>query len=297
MKIEFKNYKFTPILGWSSSRYEQFSRCKRSYFYQYYGKFSRDFSVDKINSLKFMTSVPMETGNVIHHVAEALLNRLRKSSAPIDNEKFISYGVQLVDTLFDKKIFIEEYYRDIEKVDRVSPKKRVELALRNFIESPLFSWLSSTALHSRDEWVIEPAGYGETRLDNRKAYCKMDFLLPVDGKIYILDWKSGKKSIDKHSDQLFGYALAVQEAIPNIDINTVIPKIIYLLPELNEFQVPLTADMLNKFKDKVKIQTEEMYNFCSNIEQNIPIDISNFIQTENSNICKTCFYRELCNKI
>ena len=35
---EIKQFPFTPILGWSSTRYDMFSLCRRRYFYHYYGK-------------------------------------------------------------------------------------------------------------------------------------------------------------------------------------------------------------------------------------------------------------------
>ena len=86
--MEIKAFGFTPILGWSFSRYDTFSDCKRKYYYQYYGKYDSQYKRDKIDFLKGLTSIPMEIGNVSHDVIQSVLERLLKSTAPIDTEKF-----------------------------------------------------------------------------------------------------------------------------------------------------------------------------------------------------------------
>ncbi len=294
VKIQFANHKFTPILGWSSSRYDLFSRCKRAYFYNYYSKFVSNISFDKMKYLKSMTSVPMETGSVIHHVVEAFLDRLQKSKSNINQEKMIEFAINKVDKTFDTKVFLEEYYKYTPKIDRSFAKERVKQAVTNFLVSPLFNWITSTPMESRKEWVIEPGGYGETRLNGLKAYCKMDFLLPVDGKVYILDWKSGKKDTTKHGAQLLGYSLATQVANPDILAENIVPKIVYMLPEIEEFEVDINQDMLAEFQQRVKDETNEMQSYCRDIENNTPVDIENFEMCGNENICRHCNFQELC---
>ena len=34
-----KQFEFTPILGWSASRYDTFKSCQRRYYYTYYAKY------------------------------------------------------------------------------------------------------------------------------------------------------------------------------------------------------------------------------------------------------------------
>ena len=47
--MKIKAFGFTPILGWSFSRYGIFSDCKRKYYYQYYGKYDTQYKRDKID--------------------------------------------------------------------------------------------------------------------------------------------------------------------------------------------------------------------------------------------------------
>ena len=79
-----KKFPFTSILGWSSSRYDVFSTCKRKYYYRYYAKHDMDFALDQIIRLRQLTTVPLTVGSIAHDVIETLLKRLQKSDADID---------------------------------------------------------------------------------------------------------------------------------------------------------------------------------------------------------------------
>ena len=82
-----KKFPFTSILGWSSSRYDVFSTCKRKYYYRYYAKHDTDFALDQISRLKQLTTVPLTVGSIAHDVIETLLKRLQKSDADIDTSR------------------------------------------------------------------------------------------------------------------------------------------------------------------------------------------------------------------
>ncbi len=297
MKIKFERYPFTPILGWSSSRFDLFSQCKRHYYYNYYTKFVKDVSPAQMQRLKKLTSVPLEIGNVVHTVVEELLRRFQKSHAPLNEEKFIQYGLDLCDKYFESKEFLEIYYKYTESIDRDSAKERILISLKNFLRSPLYNWIFTTAIHESDTWVIEPEGYGETRIAGLKAYCKMDFLFPVGDEVHILDWKSGKKQEEKHRAQLLGYALAASVNNPSIDRTKFIPRIIYMYPSLDELSFCITEQDLTHFEETVKIQTEMMHAFCDNIEQNIPKPFHCFEKTNFTALCSNCSFQEPCRTV
>lgn len=293
MILKYDSFSFTHILGWSSSRYELFDKCKRQYFYNYYSKFAKDIPLYKIKRLKALTSVPLEVGNVTHDIMEAFLRRLQKSEAHIDEKRFFTFARQKADEYFSQKTFIEVYYNQIEAINMDNAYKRIDTCLQNFISSPIYNWLFMKAINNRDNWMIEPAGYGETRLNGLKAYCKMDFLFPVDGEVHILDWKTGRKDIYKHKNQLIAYAAAANSNF-NIPWNNIYPKIVYLYPEFDEFEISLEENDFNELFERVENQTKEMQSFCTNIEKNIPHPIEKFPKTPSEMICKYCNYQELC---
>lgn len=293
MKLAFDSYPFTPVLGWSISRYEVFDKCKRQYFYAYYSRHIPDVPAYRITKLKELTSVPLETGNVVHDVLEAFLKRLQKSDQNIDEERFFRFAHELVRKYFSEKTFIERYYCYEDTIDVDKAIEKVDTCLRNFIESHCYNWIFMVALHERDNWIIEPAGYGETRLNGMKVYSKMDFLLPVDDCVYILDWKTGKRDEIKHGIQLTGYSAAAS-SIFNLPFERIFPRIVYLYPSFDEMEIPVSEEDRRKFYERIQKQTEEMYRWCRDIENNIPLPIEEFPQNPSPSLCRQCRFRELC---
>ncbi len=293
--IMIRKFEFTHILGWSVSRFETFSACKRQYYYQYYGKYDRE-NIQAINRLKGLTSVPLEIGNVTHKVIEVLLNRMQKTAQPIDEGKFLDYTKRAALDITSTKTFSETYYKQLESVDAeklVLPK--VNQALVNLLKSERLEWIFDKALASKDEWIVDPEGYGECRIDNQKAYCKVDFLFPIGDEIFIMDWKTGKKDDAKHGKQLRGYVtwayFHFNKAFSNIK-----PTVAYLLPEYNERSITVTEYDVEAFSDRIREETEEMYKYCADVDQNIPLAKVEFPMIENLNFCKYCNFRELCGR-
>ncbi len=293
MEFSYATYNFSPILGWSISRYELFDKCKRQYFYNYYSKFVPGVPLYKVKQLKELTSVPLEIGNVVHDIMETLLKRLQKSDADINTQKFIEYSHVLAHDYFSRKTFIELHYKKYAAIEMDNVYQKIDLCLNNFLTSSCFNWIFMKALTNKHNWMIEPAGYGETRLNGLKAYCKMDFLFPVDDVIYILDWKTGKKNTFKHSAQLIGYAAATHENF-KVPFEKIYPKIIYLSPVFDELEFLLRPNDLETFFETVKHQSLEMYNYCVDIEKNIPRAMEEFPKTPSMAICECCNYQELC---
>ncbi|MBD3244037.1 MAG: hypothetical protein GF331_25820, partial [Chitinivibrionales bacterium] len=258
MELKYARYDFTPILGWSISRYEVFDKCKRQYFYQYYSKFVRDIPLYKIRQLRELTSVPLEVGNVVHDVLEAFLRRLQKSDSDIDEERFYKYAEEKAREYFSTKTFLEVRYGAVESIAMPDVYARIRTCLRNFMGSPVYSWIYMNALKNKNNWMIEPPGYGETRLNGLKAYCKMDFLLPLENEVAVLDWKTGKRDQYKHASQVIAYAAAASNNF-GIPMERIYPRIVYLYPEYGELEVNVDESHLEGFYTRVRAQTEEMY--------------------------------------
>jgi ATP-dependent helicase/DNAse subunit B len=293
VELKFPEYPFTPTLGWSISRFEVFDKCKRQYFYQYYPKYVKSIPIYKMQKLKDLTSAPLEIGNAVHDCMESLLTRLQKSDSSINEEKFFKFADDKLREYFSKKTFIELYYKQSESIDIDAASEKVKVCLDNFINSSCYSWIHMKAMTNRTGWMIEPPGYGETRLDGMKAYCKMDFLFPVEDDVYILDWKTGAKDEAKHSSQLMGYAVAASSNF-SIPWNRIFPKIIYLHPQYDEFEISFGERELAGFFQTIRGQTEMMYAYCKDKEQNVPLDISEFAPSPSPGLCRNCKFQELC---
>ncbi|HON11486.1 MAG: PD-(D/E)XK nuclease family protein [Fibrobacter sp.] len=293
MDLKYQKYDFTPVLGWSISRFEMFDKCKRQYFYNYYSRFVPDVPQYKMTWYKELTSVALEIGNVVHDVLEKFLKRLQVSITDIDEERFFQYARSLTEQYFSGKTFIEKYYGYCETIDMARVHEKIATCLNNFIKSPSYSWIYMIAVRSVKNWMIEPEGYGETRLQGLKAYCKMDFLLPVDNDIYILDWKTGARDESKHGRQLIGYAAAANSNF-GIPWDHIFPRIIYLYPEYSELEIKYDQNSFDEFFSVIKSQTEQMYAFCKDVEKNIPLPLENFEMTVSPTTCRNCNFQGLC---
>jgi hypothetical protein len=292
MPLAYQSFPFSPQLGWSISRYEVFDKCKRQYFYTYYGKHARETPLYKITQLKELTSVPLEIGNVVHDVIEAFLRRLQVSDSNIDENKFFLFARQKAQESFSGKTFIEQYYNSLKSASFDEAFAKITRCLENFITSPCYHWIFMKAIKNKNDWLIEPPGFGETRLNGLKAYCKMDFLFPVEETVYILDWKTGGKDPCKHANQLIGYAAAANNNF-NFPVDRIFPKIVYLYPAFDEYELAV-KDALPPFFEKVKQQTEEMHACCIDVEKNIPLPLDSFPLTPSARVCSYCNFQELC---
>ena len=292
--MKIKEFEYTAILGWSSTRYDIFSECKRKYFYQYYAKFDKEYQKHNIDFLKGLTSIPMEIGNISHDVVKEVLERLKKSTAPVDKHKFEAYVKNIAQSR-TKKNFFEVHYKVQEKIDPDQLFRKTYASLNNFLESERFEWIKESAISEMDKWIIEPEGYGESRLDGLKLYCKVDFMFPSGEKIIILDWKTGKKNEKKHSKQLVGYAAWASFHLDR-KASDIEPIIVYLHPQYEEISLNITDAELMEYKERILRETKEMYGYCSNFEENIPLDKEEFPMLEDTTICKYCNYKEFCQR-
>lgn len=287
-------YSYTPILGWSVSRYETFNNCKRAYYYNYYGKYDEEIPLDVINDLKKLTSIPLEKGNITHDIIRDILLRYTKTSSNIDRVKLFTYIHKMIKSYCNKKVFSEEYYHQVTKIDIEEIFNDIKQAVINFFNSNRFKWLISKAIETKQKWVIEPGGFGETRFNDLKAYCKVDYFFPLGDEYYILDWKTGHYSPEKHRKQMLAYALWARDSY-KLKPEQINPILAFLLPNYYEIGEAFTLEELNQFYQVIHNETQEMYSFCADIEDNIPLAKDNFPQTDKFIICSFCNFRKLCN--
>ena len=290
-----RKYPFTPILGWSVSRYDKFSVCKRWYYYEYYPKYDPNVPYDQIVILRSLTSVPLEIGNLVHDTIAVLLHRLKKSIAPIKIDRVMEYACSLVDQAMVNKAFQEVYYEQLDNIDSVELKNRVIGCLRNFFDSHWYEWIIEEAIDQRAKWVIEPNDFGEMRVGDLKAYSKADFLFPYGERtFYVLDWKTGRVESDKHTRQMRGYVLYARDCC-GAATDCVEAVVAYLGNSYQEIRCHFNQHELDRFAARIEFETSEMYTYCEKVAENIPKDKDAF-PMEHSAFCSYCNYRRLCVK-
>ena len=292
-RYQIKYFSYTPILGWSFTRYETFSICKRRYFYQYYGKYDPEIPTPIIDQYKKLTSIPLKTGEIVHNTIEVLLKRMQQSNADIDRDRFLEYTQKLIYSSLRDAPFEELFYRSVEAITPDDIFPTVQQSLLNLLDSPRFAWLQNEASQRANEWIIEPGGYGEARLNDLKVYFKVDFLLPFEDKIYIFDWKTGQPDAVKHQKQMRGYAAWTVYHF-EVDASQVETAIAHLLPEYSEATETFESTDLEHFALQIQAETREMYAYCRDVENNIPRDKEEFPMVADERICSYCRFRGLC---
>ncbi|RJQ42683.1 MAG: hypothetical protein C4534_09740 [Gaiellales bacterium] len=290
-----RKYEFTPILGWSISRYDTFSRCRRMYYYNYYAKYDTDVPAKRIERLKGLTGVGLETGHVFHDMVAELLRRFQKTDSSLDRSRFFQFARRLTEEYCARKEFVEVYYGDRESIgpDDVFPRARE--ALENFLASDRYRWITGEAIGCCADWIIEPDDFGETRIDGVKAYCRMDFLIPLGGQLHILDWKAGRPREDKYPRQLLAYATAAA-GDHGVSADRINPVTAYAWPEYEERRLSFTEADLEGFRRTIKHETGEMQALCADVEKNIPLEKDAFPPDESGEACRFCNFRELCGR-
>ena len=289
-----KKFPFTSILGWSSSRYDVFSTCKRKYYYRYYAKHDTDFSLGQISRLKQLTTVPLTVGSITHDVIETLLKRLQKSDADIDTSRLKGHIAKMVEDTIQKSEFFEIYYQKQEELDKESMVEAIYKCLQLFIESDRYAWINQQPMEQRHKWVIEPPGFGETRINDLKAYCKVDCMIPTDEGVFIFDWKTGKNDVAKHRKQLIGYSLYAHNNFGHAE-KDIRAFLVYLKDEFDEAELELQEGEVNQFYDTLADDTTEMQSYCTDVDKNTPKGKDEFEMID-SGLCAYCEFKELCGK-
>jgi len=242
-------------------------------------------------------SVPLQIGTVVHMCISTLLKRLLKEpDRPVASQRFSEYARRKVAEQHSRARYAEIHYGEKEEVDTEELSNNVIAALINLIESERFQWLSRQAATATIPWVIDPDGFGETRVEGLKAYCKVDFLIPTREHLHIIDWKTGKEREEKHISQMRGYAAwaAYHYDFLLDDITTTIA---YLLPEYKEATVELNEYDMQDFATLVREQSREMQALCSDVSENIPLPKDKFPLTQIESICEYCNFRKLCDRV
>ena len=285
---------YTPQLGWSSTRSETFRSCRRRYFFQYYGRYDKELPPGLIQRLKGLSSIPMTVGEAVHQVLAVLLQRLLRTTAAIDRERFDRHVLQTITDLLEATELMEVHYQQRTAPTASELQGPVLACLEHFLASERYRWLQAV-LPADPRYLIEPPGFGEARLQGRKIYAKVDCLFEVDGEVVILDWKSGRQDPAKHLRQLLGYAAWAEDhlKLPAEQIRCVAA---YLQDGYTEIEKRPTAAELQGLAAEVAAEIQAMEHLCRDPQRNIPLEKDAFPLTENLGYCRNCQFRDLCDR-
>jgi PD-(D/E)XK nuclease superfamily len=195
--------------SWSVSRHDSFESCRRRYYYSYYA------SVDdpEIKRLKKLSALPLWAGSLVHETIEGFLKSHDHLPSEIEQQAIVHtavHGQMLADWKDSEagslrfRLFEHEYQVPVEAEDKKIAVGVVMRSLRNFFTSPT---LADAFAAGKQRWLtVEDLVSFD--VSGTEVFLRMDLAYRrPDGRVVIVDWKTGRAVGRFNEIQLAGYAL------------------------------------------------------------------------------------------
>ena len=205
--------------SWSASRHDTFASCRRRYYYSYYAALHDP----EIHRLKKLSALPLWAGSVVHDTIETFLRGNDRLPSPEEQEALIRSVVHsgmLSDWRASEappptgegplpfRLFEHEYEIPVEQEDKRIAVNVVMRSLKHFFRSET---LGRALEVGRERWLaledLVSFAVGEV-----EVFLRMDLAYrDRDGRVVIVDWKTGRNEGRFGEVQLAGYALYATE--------------------------------------------------------------------------------------
>jgi CRISPR/Cas system-associated exonuclease Cas4 (RecB family) len=199
--------------SWSVSRHDAFARCRRRYFYSYYAA-NEDPEVQR---LKKLSALPMWAGSVVHETIETVLKTRDTMPSPDEQEALIRaavHGQMLTEWRESEagslrfRLFEHEYQVAVDPEDKKILVGTVMRSLRNFFRSPV---LAEAFAAGRAQW-LSLEDLVSFSVGSVPVFLRMDLAFrDGQGRVVIVDWKTGRGEGKFSEVQVAGYALYAAE--------------------------------------------------------------------------------------
>lgn len=199
--------------SWSISRHDTFQSCRRRYFYSYYVA-PED---PEVKRLKRLSALPLWAGSVVHETIEELLKTRETLPSQTEQEAIVRAAVHsrmLTDWRAseaaspDFRLFEHEYGTPVEPEDKKIVVGIVMRSLRNFFRSEV---LQEAFAVGREQWLTVE-DLASFHVGDVEVLLRMDLAFrDRQGRVVIVDWKTGRNEGRFSEVQLAGYALYAAE--------------------------------------------------------------------------------------
>lgn len=254
--------------------------------------------------LKNMTNLPMFVGSVVHDAIEEIITTGKTTGEWKPLEEAQKDAVQALRKGWKQSIekrwqgspkhnvnLAEHFYQEEIDPDRLKGfKHKVVSSIKAFYTMPLFKIMRTLP---KEDWLtIED--FQKFQLNTGEdVTVKIDCGFRFEGKVYLLDWKTGQVS-DSVIDQLTTYSMyALKQgwADKPEDI-IIIPVYLSAYASLGDRATPYLDVTMTHMKRQAGIIRGE-YPILRNAFENKD-NPSYFKKTDNDYACKRCFFRDVC---
>jgi hypothetical protein len=301
--------------SWSKSRHEKFGECRRAYYYTYYGSWAgweapAGSLVRELYVLKKLSSRWQWAGSVVHDALKDVLRRARATGDVIPLDKLLETTRRKARAQFatsrDKSYWREasrivglvehEYAEPVKDEDwRRLYDAVVDASLRSFYASEVFEEIKRTP---RDRWLTVDE-LDSWFFEGTKIWAAVDFAYrDRDGRVNLLDWKTGKERGADHL-QVGTYALYARQKWDVLP-DGVVGSLVYLAQEggrpAERQDVAADADTLERCRQEMRASIAGMRGALSDRDRN-QAAIETFPQLEDRDHCRRCPFRRPCGRL
>ena len=280
--------------SWSASRHETFATCRRRYYYAYYAALEDP----EVRRLKKLSALPLWAGSVVHDTIEWFLRNQDAIPSPEDQEALIRRVVhtgmlsdwresELGSLRF--RLFEHEYGAPVEQEDKRLVVGTVMRSLRNFFQSDT---LRHALTLGRARWLALE-DLVSFHVGDIEVFLRMDLAYREhDGRVVIVDWKTGRGEGRFNEVQIAGYALYATE-------RGWVGEPEEITTELNYLVIPRAVR-----RGVTKKKVEHARNFIARSAKDMrallldPVGnvarLEDFPMIDRPSTCRRCNFRRLC---
>jgi PD-(D/E)XK nuclease superfamily len=280
--------------SWSVSRHDTFASCRRRYFYSYYAA-NED---SEIKRLKKLSALPMWAGSIVHQTIETFLKMRDALPVPEEQEALIRAAVH-GDMLSNWReseagadgfrLFEHEYLTPVDQEDKRLAVNTVMRSLRAFFRSETLREVLSVG---RENWLtVEDLVSFE--VGNAAVFLRMDLAYRTsEGRVVIVDWKTGRGEGRFSEVQLAGYALYAArqgwvqepEEIETELAYLAIPR--YVRRRVDRRKLEIAQAFIQKSASNMKALLIDPAGNLARLED--------FPMIDRPRVCRRCNFRRLC---
>ena len=280
--------------SWSASRHDAFATCRRRYYYSYYASLDDE----GVRRLKKLSALPLWAGSVVHDAIESFLRANDALPSPEEREALVRSVVHsgmATDWRESEagsprfRLFEHEYEIPVEPEDKRIAVNVVMRSLKNFFRSET---LRRALELGRERWLaledLVSFHVGEV-----EVFLRMDLAYrDRDGRVVIVDWKTGRGEGRFNEIQVAGYALYASEKGWVGDAEEISTELNYLvIPKA--VRRPVTKKMVAHARSFIERSARDMKALLLDPVQNVA-RLEDFPMVERPQVCRRCNFRRLC---
>lgn len=280
--------------SWSVSRHDSFSTCQRRYFYAYYAA-QEDPAIQR---LKRLSALPMWAGSVVHETIEQLLKTREAIPAPEEQEAIVRAAVhaQMLSQWRESeagsvrfRLFEHEYRTPVESEDKKIAVGTVMRSLRHFFRSDT---LKQAYTVGRGNW-LSVEDLVSFHVDDVEVFLRMDLAYrAADGRVVIVDWKTGRGEGRFGEVQMAGYALYALERGWVRSAEEIDTELAYLvIPRYR--RRALDGKRLDQARQFIRKSAGRMKSLLLDPVKNLA-RLEDFPMIDRPRVCRRCNFRRLC---